>query len=509
MAQDNTADKDPSLQALHSGFAALLSFVVAASADKALSFHDFEQGLWARLLDLGRASLQDFLDRVGTGDLGPTMTFDCREIHRLEELHSRDFTCIFGTFTLHRTCYGSREGQKIDFIPLDNRLQLPAGKFSYLLQDFNALLETEQPFEQVAATLERILGLKQHVDSLERQNRHMAGYVESFRHAQPVPPSQEEGAILVQTSDAKGVPMRCPADAPSIKSHDHKRGPKTGRKKQAIVGCVYSVNPLVRTPEQIVEMLFRDPKEPKPQRHKRPEVCHKRVMARLNEYSDSQGKEHDGLAEVFAWQAEELKNRNPTGDKTTVNIFDGDERFPKAKAKHEAAGTEVDIVDLLHVTPKVWDAAAQFAARNSSAAQQLVRAWTLRVLCGQSEAVLAEIRKKGEEAGLSANKKKELEKACKFMEKRLGQMRYDEYLKAGYPIASGVIEGACRHYVKDRMERTGMSWKQPGAQAMLELRSQALNGDWDEFQSFYQQSECNALYPHRHLLEELAWPLAP
>jgi hypothetical protein len=87
-------------------------------------------------------------------------------------------------------------------------------------------------------------------------------------------------------------------------------------------------------------------------------------------------------------------------------------------------------------------------------------------------------------------------------------MRYDEYLKKGYPIASGVIEGACRHYVKDRMERTGMSWTQDGAQAMLELRAQSLNGDWEEFQEFYRQRQSGQLYPHRELLSTVAWPLA-
>lgn len=504
MAQDNTADKTLSLADC---FASLRDFVLGAADRKDVSFHDVERGVWDCLLQLGRAAIHEFLDLVGTGDLGPTITLDGDEINRLERLHARDFRCVFGDFTLWRTCYGSREGQKIDFIPLDNRLALPAGKCSYLLQDFDGLLNTEQPFEQCAAALERILHLRQHVDSLERQSQHMAASVESFRDAQPAPPVQEEGTILVRSSDAKGVPMRCTADAPSIKSHDHKRGPKTGRKKQAILGCVYSVNPLVRTPEQVVEMLFRDPKEAKTPQQKRPELCHKRVMVRLNEYTDLQGVEHDGMAEVFRWMDGQLDERNPLLDKEIVNVMDGDERlWEQKKAGREGGG--VDVLDLLHVTPKLWDMAAVFARRDSAAAEQMVRTWTLEVLRGKVADVLATVSKKAEQEELTASKKKELAGACNFMEKRKEQMRYDEYLKKGYPIASGVIEGACRHYVKDRMERTGMSWKQPGAQAMLELRSVALNGDWDEFQSFYRQSECNALYPHRHLVEGLAWPLA-
>ena len=503
MAHTNPADKTRRLDAC---LADIRSFVVDAVTN-GLSFHDFEHGTLDRLLSAGRAATEDFLDQQGTGDLGPEVTLpDGQQVRRLPQTHTRPLSGVFGSFTLPRTCYGTREGQKIAFVPLDNRLQLPAGKFSYLLQEFNNLLATQDPFEQVADTLKRILRLEQHVDSLERQSQHTAEYVESFRAAQEAPPWPEEGTILVRTADAKGVPMRCAADAPSIRSHEHKRGPKTGRKKQAIVGAVYSVDPLRREPEDIVEMLFSEPAAHKP-RPKRPELCFKRVMARLNEYTDNNGASHDGLAEVFEWLDRELDDRNPVGDMVLVNLFDGDERFAKQKkAGWEPGG--VDILDLLHVTPRLWKVARLLAPRDKDAAEQQVRGWVLQVLRGKVEEVVADMRQRGAAAKLKGNKKKEMDKACNYLEERKGQMRYDEYLKAGYPIASGVIEGACRHYVKDRMERTGMSWKQPGAQAMLELRSVALNGTWDEFQAFYRQRECEALYPHRCLLDTVAWTLA-
>jgi hypothetical protein len=471
-----------------------------------LSFHDFETGLWERVLRLGHAATADFLQQQGTGDLGETLDLpDGRQLRRLENLHDRTLTGVFGSFTLPRTCYGSREGQKIDFVPLDNRLNLPEGKFSYLLQDFDSLLSTEQPFGQVAAALQRILHLKQHVDSLERGSQHMAEFVEPFRNAQPAV-ALEEGPILVRSADAKGIPMRLAADAPPIHSHNHKRGPKTGRKKQAIVGAVYTVEPLVRTPEEIVEMLFRDPQE-KPRQAKRPEPCNKQVMARLNEYTDREGTEHDGMAEVFAWLQDQTDQRNARGNKEVVNLLDGDERlWDSAHAQPEKG--DVDVLDLLHVTPKLWTAAAVVAPLGSAAAEAQVRTWLLGVLKGEVKEVVADMRKKGEQAGVKGNQKNELRLATNYLEQRAEQMRYDEYLAKGYPIASGVIEGACRHYVKDRMERTGMSWTPLGAQAMLELRSQALNGDWDDFQSFYRQRQTTLLYPHRQLLQTVAWPLA-
>jgi hypothetical protein len=88
-----------------------------------------------------------------------------------------------------------------------------------------------------------------------------------------------------------------------------------------------------------------------------------------------------------------------------------------------------------------------------------------------------------------------------FLESNLHRMRYDQYLAFGYPIATGVIEGACRHIVKDRMERAGMRWKVPGAQAMLELRVIYTNGDWKAFQAYRIEQETKRLYPRTQVSE--------
>jgi hypothetical protein len=73
-------------------------------------------------------------------------------------------------------------------------------------------------------------------------------------------------------------------------------------------------------------------------------------------------------------------------------------------------------------------------------------------------------------------------------------------LEQGYPIASGVIEGACRHLVKDRRERAGMHWSLKGAQAMLDLRSVHIGGHWQAFQAYRIERETECLYPHRELV---------
>jgi hypothetical protein len=83
----------------------------------------------------------------------------------------------------------------------------------------------------------------------------------------------------------------------------------------------------------------------------------------------------------------------------------------------------------------------------------------------------------------------------------------DQYLAVGYLIASGVIEGACRQVIKDRLERTGMPWAVPGTQALLRLRCVALNGDWEVFMNHYIDQESKRLYPHARWVEQAEWPL--
>lgn len=63
-------------------------------------------------------------------------------------------------------------------------------------------------------------------------------------------------------------------------------------------------------------------------------------------------------------------------------------------------------------------------------------------------------------------------------------MKYNEYLKNGYPIATGIIEGACRYLVKDRMEITGARWGLKGAEAILKLRAIKISGDFQNIGNF-------------------------
>jgi hypothetical protein len=87
--------------------------------------------LWQRMLNLGRSLYGSWLDLFGDGDAGEQIVLeDGRELRRLEALHGREIQNVFGQFELQRAVYGRREGQKIEAIVLDERLQLPQEKNS-------------------------------------------------------------------------------------------------------------------------------------------------------------------------------------------------------------------------------------------------------------------------------------------------------------------------------------------------------------------------------------------
>ncbi len=249
------------------------------------------------------------------GDIGEQCELpDGRMLTRSPEPKTREYQSVFGSFTLERYVYAQRPGQKAELIPLDARLALPESKFSYLLQDFDQHLAMEEPFAQAASTIERILGVRQHVDRLERTNHKMSEHADQFYAQQERPAPKEEGEVLVETADGKGIPIRHAADAPRIDDHQRKSGSKPDRKKMATVASVYSVDRYPRTAEQIVDALFRPPHEKRPDSKDRPRPCHKRMRASLN-YTDTDGEPISGRAVMFGWLADEVKSRNGDGDR--------------------------------------------------------------------------------------------------------------------------------------------------------------------------------------------------
>jgi hypothetical protein len=471
-----------------------LSDYVHQSVNGDDGLHEVESVIWSHLLAIGRSALGLYLSLEGDGDAGETIVLKAgKMVSRLAAKQSRDYQSVFGRYRLERYVYGTRVGQKIEHVPLDSRLQLPESQFSYLLQDWDQSLAVESPYAQVNKTLSRILGFSQSVDSLERMNRQMSQSVAAFEQQRPAVDEATPGQVIVASADGKGVPIRHQADSPTIAGHRPNRGPKPNRKKMAIVGAAYNIEPRIRTPQSVLDSLFREPHTtPREKDSVRPQA--KRVQAKLTLATEPDSP--NATDQIFGWLTRQLQQRQSATPVPVVLLMDGQPSLWQTAA--HTLGTDcIQVLDLLHVTSRVWRVAALWRLPSFDATLCAVKAFISLILNGQVKDLMVVWRLLADTGTLTKKKQKLLDSVCRYFENNLHRMRYDQFLAAGYPIASGVIEGACRHVVKDRMERAGMQWSMVGAQAMLDIRTVALNDDWTAFNNFRIQHENLRLYPDR------------
>ena len=156
------------------------------------------------------------------------------------------------------------------------------------------------------------------------------------------------------------------------------------------------------------------------------------------------------------------------------------------------------LIDFIHVTEYLWDAAWSFFPKDSPAAGSWVRRHERAILDGHAGSVAGAISDQARTTpGLSASKHKNALRTVRYLERKLPFMDYPRFLAAGWPISTGVIEGACRYLIKDRMDITGARWSTDGAEAILQLRVITANGDWDAYWAWHQQQQHRRTY-HNH-----------
>ena len=464
-------------------FDALLGWIGQAD-EEGLRIDQVERGLFSRLLAIGFVLLEAFVAKFGRGDAGETARREGRTLRRSRDSHSRRYLSIFGELMIQRFVYAIRPKQKIEHVPVDEQLGLPQGECSYVLEDWLQKLCVKDSFDEGVQTLHDWLGVKLNVRSAEASNRRMAKHAESYRESQPHPPSEEEGEIIVLAGDGKGVPMRRPLQQRIDRSKRRGKGEKKNKKQMAYVGAVYTIDRYRRTSDDVVDEVHREECAAD-----RPQPQHKRVWVEMTGQRDDAPA--NGKTRLFAQLGVEVEQRDTDQNKPIVCLMDG-ERALWAAMRQWLPERTVGILDLYHVIEYLWKAAHCFHAEKSDAAEDFVTARLRMLLDGKVGYLIGGLQRKL--ASLCGAKRKRLLAVIGYLENNRSHMRYDEYLAAGYPIGSGVIEGACRHVVKDRMELSGMRWTVDGAQAMLYLRSIYLNGDWKEFDEHRIQTEQNTLY---------------
>jgi len=475
--------KETELLKAQGEFQAMVELVRQATKD-GRRIDEVERGLWQHLLSLGRAMLQSYVADAGDGDVGETIERDDERLHRLDEPHARRYVSIFGALRISRRVYAVREQQRA-IAPLDARLGLPREDFSYVLTDWLQQACVRGSFAEAVTWLAKMLGLDLNLHSAEHMNQQLTQHTEAFRQTQPPPKPSEEEPILVATADCKGVPMRRPVQERARHGVRRRKGEKANKKQMAAVGAVYSIAPYVRTADDVVDEIARQERavgRPRPQ--------HKHVWAELTRVRE--GEEFSGKERLFLEMALEAHCRDPQRRKPLVCLMDGEVALWELQG--EWLGRAVGILDLFHVLERLWDAAYCFHAEGSDDAEEFVTHRLRMLLEGKVGYVIGGLKRLRDQHGLRGERRRTVTATIRYYENNRQHMRYDEYLAAGYPIGSGVAEGACRHLVKDRLEGTGMRWTVCGAQAMLSLRAIYLNDDWDAFVTHHIETEQATLY---------------
>ena len=479
-----------------------LEKLVHQAAQEGCALHLVERQIFDSILKMGHAATEMFLQGQGDGDLGETCTTQTGQtLFRSDEPIERPLHTVFGRHTIRAYVYAPGAHEKIGLRPVDARLQLSDRQTSYLLEEFSQYFCVDQAFQQAAQGIELVLNQTISVDVLERTNRRMGGQADEFLDHLPRPPANKEGELLIFTGDGKGVPL-VKEDARSLAAFED-RPERPGNRRMAILAGVYSVDRYVRTPEEIVAALFRDGERPQGGRRPEPQFKHLRAcFAKAYDTDTDEPTIVPGSFEAFCWADNQVAQRRRPGQ-LLIRIMDGQKSLwdvADVCLESVPATQTVDILDILHVSQYVWRAAGAFHSANEHR-EAFARDRLLRILQGDLRGVITGLRQMATKRGLTGQKLREITVICGYFENNAHRMRYDAYLRAGYPIATGVIEGACRHLVKDRMERSGMRWRLDGAQAMLNVRAVWQSSYWDAFQTYRIKHEQATLHTNRKLIK--------
>jgi len=455
---------------------------------------ELETLLNAEGMELLRRLLQGHLDFRGVGDVGESVGGADGVLRTHRRLGSRRLMSVFGEVNITRMRYGGRG--RTSLVPLDAELNLPVEVYSHGVRKRVAQEVAKNSYDETVDSVSKTTGASVPKRQVEELSVRASTDFEAFYQAREVVAEEEPtGAILVISVDGKGVVMRTEdlreQTRKRAQRQAHKlskrlcRGEKRNAKRMATVATVYGIHPFVRQPQDIVAELRSIG-----QMVKRPRPTNKRVWASLERPPEVV------IAEAFA----EAERRDPHHNKSWVGLVDGNEtQLRLLKEQAARSGVVLTIVlDLVHVLEYLWKAAFVFHKEGSEEAQAWVTERLVRLLHGHSSHVAAGIRRSATLRKLSCEQRLPADKCADYLLKYAKFLRYDQYLKAGLPIATGVIEGACRHLIKDRMDLTGARWSLGGAEAVLCLRSLRSSGDFEEYWRFHVEREMERTHVARY-----------
>jgi hypothetical protein len=449
-----------------------------------------EEQLAVRGQEMLRLLFQDHLDARAAAEprleqvTGPDGI--CRT--RAERGHARPLASVFGPVQVSRIAYrapGARNAH-----PADAELNLPAGKHSHGLSKLVASAAASGSLAAACAAVTARTGCKLGTRQCQQLARAAAADFDDFYAARRPPPGAAPGDVLVLEVDGTGIavlpgqqrPRAARAARRSAPKQDGRlsRGEVRTRKRMAAVAAVFDLAPV---PRAAAAILAPGPRPPAPT------AAGKWLTASVA--ADTAGV----VAAAFA----EADRRDPDRQRTWIALADGNkDQIRQIQAQAAARGIDVTITcDFIHVTEYLWDASWCFYPEASPDAGPWVRDRAAAILDGRAADVAAALRAAPQ---LSAAKRKIAARTAGYLEAKAPYLDYPAALAAGWPISTGVIEGACRHLVKDRMAITGARWGIDTAEAILQLRALHANGDFDAYWNWHRHREHQRNHPASYTL---------
>lgn len=453
---------------------------------------DVEKTIWKH----GKEVMRLLFEGWCNGRVASVPVRDVKGADEIQRTHHREAVreveSLFGTVKILRDRVGARVAAAL--VPGDAAMNLTGDRFTFGVRRRVAEEAVRGSFE--AATI--AMGATSGAGVVKRQAEALVAAASTDFDLFYKENSSWDGlpklsttALLVLTVDGKGVVMRpeglrvatrkAGEKKTSKLKHRLSKGEKGNRKRMATVAAVYFQEPTPRSTANILGELHQTTAKPK----SRP--MRKRVFASIKKTSRTV------IGEAF----EEAGKRDPGHRHRWVALVDGNSpQIADIQSAAATQGVEITLVlDFIHVTEYLWSAAWEFHREGDPSAEEWVNKYLVNLLEGGASKVAAALRRTATMRKLE--RRTNIDKAATYFLNKKALMRYDEYLRDGLPIATGVIEGACRYLVKDRMDITGARWGLNGAEAILRLRSLWASGDLDGYWSFHEDRE----FERNHLLE--------
>lgn len=399
----------------------------------------------------------------------------------LERNKARGLISVFGAQTFTRIAYRRREHANL--CPADATANLPVEAHSHGIRRLAAIESARGSFADAATAIHRATGVRVGKLQVEALAQAATADFAAFNQARSGP-EIPAGNTLVISADGKGIVMR-----PEARRSTEKNPERPGTKRMAEIGAVYTTIPTPRHRDDIIPTNPNRPITPGPT------AAQKWLTASV---------EHD-TASVIRDIFDEADRRDPHRQIVTVALVDGN-RHQIDRINHEATtrGRDVTIIiDVIHVIEYLWTAARECYPTGDPRAKHWVNRHTATILDGDSHIVAGAIARKATRAGLRPDQRKAIDTCTTYLTNKRPYLNYPKALSAGWPIATGVIEGACRHLVADRLDITGARWGIQGAEAILKLRALIANRAFDEYWDYHLNQEHQRVHNSRYLNQTL------